>query len=520
MAKIALGDVSNFTNETTSAGIINANSSLIKGAIENTLSRDGSTPNTMAADLDMDSNQILNLPDATSDQEPATFGQLSDAITALTAGAVIQAPFVTLASNDTLTNERVLTAGTNVSVTDHGANSTVVVDLPTALNFTGKTVIGGTFTGITVSSPTETVLDNVFTIQDDGDATKQMQFQLSGITTGNTRTLTVPDASTTLVGTGATQTLTNKTLDNTNAVTLKSTGITLQDNTDPTKQAVFNLSPIGTGTTRTFSFPNSDATIVGAGATQTLTNKTIDTAGPNTIKVNGNTLAATAGTATVTLPNVADTLVGKATTDTLTNKTIAGASNTLTVRLANDVTGNLPVGNLNSGASASSSTFWRGDGSWQTPAGGGNISNTGTPTSGQIAVFTSATVVQGVAIGTVVSNTLGADVACNNTGNYFDGPSCAQGTSGTWLATGQVVLGGTSGDKFFIKLWDGTTLIASGQIQVQTAQEETVSMSGVLASPAANIRISVRDFTNTTGLIKFNASGNSKDSTLTVVRIA
>ena len=57
---------------------------------------------------------------------------------------------------------------------------------------------------------TITVKDANFTLQDDGDTSKQLKFQLYGITASTTRTLTVPDASTTLVGTDVTQTLTNK----------------------------------------------------------------------------------------------------------------------------------------------------------------------------------------------------------------------------------------------------------------------------------------------------------------------
>jgi hypothetical protein len=65
------------------------------------------------------------------------------------------------------------------------------------------------------------------------------------------------------------------------------------------------------------------ASVISAASTNTLTNKTIDfSVGGNVLKVNGNTLTATAGTGTITLPAATGQVVLRDTTDTLTNKTL------------------------------------------------------------------------------------------------------------------------------------------------------------------------------------------------------
>lgn len=70
MAKLTLSGLASLTNQTSAITSINNNNSAIAAALELTLSRDGATPNQMEADLDMNSNRVLNLPAPQTDSEP------------------------------------------------------------------------------------------------------------------------------------------------------------------------------------------------------------------------------------------------------------------------------------------------------------------------------------------------------------------------------------------------------------------------------------------------------------------
>jgi Coiled stalk of trimeric autotransporter adhesin len=77
MAKLVLDDVQNIYGNTTAAETaLNNNFSKIEAAIEKTLSRDGTTPNTMSANLDMNSQRITNLAPGINPTDGVTVSQL------------------------------------------------------------------------------------------------------------------------------------------------------------------------------------------------------------------------------------------------------------------------------------------------------------------------------------------------------------------------------------------------------------------------------------------------------------
>lgn len=115
---------------------------------------------------------------------------------------------------------------------------------------------------------TFTIRDDRLTIQDNADTTKQVALQLSGITTGTTRTLTIPDASTTLVGTDATQTLTNKTLTSPtiNGGTIDNSTITVDSISGKTSTTIVSVAGVqlNNGTIGTANAVTASSILAGA----------------------------------------------------------------------------------------------------------------------------------------------------------------------------------------------------------------------------------------------------------------
>ena len=232
------------------------------------------------------------------------------------------------------------------TITFPDASGTVVTTTATQTltnkTLTSPTINAGTFSGTFTGTmdATSLVLSGASPLVFEGASADAHETTLGIVDPTADRTVSLPNATDTLVGKATTDTFTNKTIDlDSNTLT----GSLAEFNSALQSDSFVSLTGSETLTNKTLTSPTiNGGTFSGSfTGTQDLTGLVMSGASPlvfegATADAYETTLAFTDPTAdrTITFFNATDTLVGKATTDTLTNKSIDLETNTLTGSLA------------------------------------------------------------------------------------------------------------------------------------------------------------------------------------------
>lgn len=229
----------------------------------------------------------------------------------------------------------------------------------------------------------------------------------------------------------------------------------------------FTCAATATGGTPSIAITSSDANV----------SMNLTTLGTGTVQANGVSVTTISGT------------------QTLTNKTISGASNTLT---------NIGISSISATGTPSSSTYLRGDGTWETPSGGGGgdaSTNTSSSVDSEVALFSSTG-------GKTLKRAAGSGIALLTSGvlSTVTAPSgTIVGTSDTQTLTNKDL---TSGTNSFPTLNQNTTGSAATLTTARAFQTDLASTS------SANFNGSAANTHGVTGTLAVG-NGGSGATTLT-----
>ena len=257
------------------------------------------------------------------------------------------------ATTDTLTNKTYDLGGTGNSLTGslaefntalQGDSFATLTGTNTLTNktFTSPTINGGTFSGAFTGTlnVSGTVLSGASPLVFEGATDDAYETTFAIVDPTADRTVTMPNATDTLIGKATTDTLTNKSVDLGNNTL---TGSLAEFNSALQSDSFATLTGSDTLTNKTFTSPTINGGTMSGSFTGTMDVTGTVLSGASPLVFEGasadayeTTWAFTDPTAdrTITVPNATDTLIGKATTDTFTNKTFDLGSNTWTGSVA------------------------------------------------------------------------------------------------------------------------------------------------------------------------------------------